>query len=99
MVNARRSIPWQSPIPFHVAIEREHFAVRTEIEIVRVSEPGQDQFPFLAFGIGPHHVTSRRENADCVPIGIPLPSQEKILLRSEERRVGKECRALRSAIL
>src|SRR5690242_16478557 len=36
MNDARGTIPWQAPIPFHVAIEREHLAVRTEIEIIRI---------------------------------------------------------------
>src|ERR1051326_3012865 len=80
MIDACGAIPRKSPVPFHVAIEREHFAGRIEVEIVRVSEASQNQFPFFAVGICSHDITAGSEDTDCMSIGIPLASEEKILL-------------------
>src|SRR5258706_16220353 len=51
MIDACGPVPRQSPIPFHITVESEYFAFRTEIEIIRVSEAGEDQFPFSPFRI------------------------------------------------
>src|SRR5436305_12452007 len=40
MINPRRPVPWQAPVPFHVAVEGEHLAVSIEVEVVGVAEAG-----------------------------------------------------------
>src|ERR1043166_5047100 len=47
MDDSRWPVPGQSPVPFHVAIKREHLTFGVEVEIVRISESGKDKLPLL----------------------------------------------------
>src|SRR5438270_2366941 len=75
VADARRPIPWQAPIPFHVAIERKQLTLRAEIEIVSVAEPRQPEAPTGSVWVGAQDVAARGEDADGMTVRIPLARQ------------------------
>ena len=83
----RRPIPRRAPIPFHVAIEGEDFALRVEIKIVTVAEAGENEFPLTALRVGAQDVAAGRENADRVAVRVPLARQQLVLLKIAMGRI------------
>ena len=70
MVDANRPIPWRAPVPLHVAVEAEQFAVRTEIDVVGIAETGGKQLDIPAVGAHADYKPAGRffARAKSVPI-------------------------------
>src|SRR5205814_6094800 len=79
MVDAGGPVPGHAPVPLHVRVEREEFAVGVEGHVVGVAEAGQDQLPLLALGVGAEDVAAGGQDAGGVAVTVPLPGQELVL--------------------
>ena len=86
MNDARRAIPGQAPVPFHIAIEREQLALGIEIEIVGIAKTGKHQLPFFTLGIGSQDVTAGSKDSHGVAARIPLAWQQQFFVKILVRR-------------
>ena len=86
MVHARRPIPRQADVPFHVGIVGEHFAVGIEGEVVRVAEAGRDNFDEAAVGVGAENRAAGRGHAGRVALRIFVARLNQVAFVG--RRIG-----------
>ena len=93
MVDPRGAVPGSAEIPLHVGVVQEEFAVGIEGHVVGVAIPGRPDFPRPAVGIGARHVTAGGEQANGMPVGVPHPRNDLILIpvrRQPAGAIGRE---------
>src|SRR5439155_12726292 len=94
MINANGPIPWRAPIPFHVAVEREDFALGANIEVIGVAHSRRDEFDVFAIRIEAEQESAWRLFAGAEAVAIFRARENQIIgviaMRGSRREIGGE---------
>src|SRR5437879_2455610 len=79
MADADGPVKWQAPVPFHVAVKAEHFAVGVESKIIGVAHAGAEQLAILAVLVEAQNEAAGRLDAVAETVAV-IRAREQLVL-------------------